>query len=283
MTATTVDSRPRRRSRRRALVAHWSLARREGRRRWLVHLSQVALLIGLIAFWQYASGHLIREFWISKPTKVFAVLRDWYHTGYLTPHLEATLTEMGLGLLLGGLVGIFCGLALGTMPKLAHTVHPIVAALYSLPTLALAPLMIIWFGIGLEMRVIFVALVVYFVVFWTTYAGARDTDGELLQVMKLMGAGRGEQLRKVVLPGSMPSVFVGLELALPSALRGAVVAELVASNRGLGYVIVYNGGHFNNTGMIAGIVVVMALAAVMTLALRILRTHNLRWMNLHEH
>jgi len=242
---------------------------------WL-QLSRLALMLVLLAIWQLASGY-VGEFWISKPTAIAERLVEWIGSGYLLPHLSITLQETALGFVLGATSGIAVGFLLGTSPFLGKLTDPFVTAIYSLPKVALAPLFVLWFGIGIEMKVVLAATIVFFLVFYNTYAGVRDVERELLDVLKVMGARRWHLLVKVVLPGSLHWIYVGLKLSVPYALIGAVVGELIASSRGLGYLLQYSAGQFDTTGLMATLFILMVLAMLMNEVLNRTEAVLLRW------
>lgn len=242
-----------------------------------IPLLRVVVLAAALAVWQFIAGALDVEFFISKPTEIWAQLQDWVTTGYLWDNLGVTLQATLYGFLLGAVAGIAVGFLLGLIRLLGKLLDPFITAVYSLPKLALAPLFVLWFGIDLEMKVVLTAVIVFFLVFWNTYAGVRETDEELVDVLRVMGAKRRDMIRKVVLPGSLTYIYVGLKLAIPYALTGAVVGELIASNRGLGYILMSAAGAFNTAGVMAALVVLMLIATLMNALLNLTEGHVMRW------
>jgi len=240
-------------------------------------LLRVAVLAVALAVWQFIAGAMDVEFFISKPTEIWAQLQDWVTSGYLWDNLGVTLQATLYGFLLGAVAGIAVGFLLGLIRLLGKLLDPFITAVYSLPKLALAPLFVLWFGIDLEMKVVLTAVIVFFLVFWNTYAGVRETDEELVDVLRVMGAKRRDMIRKVVLPGSLTYIYVGLKLAIPYALTGAVVGELIASNRGLGYILMSAAGAFNTAGVMAALVVLMLIATLMNALLNLTEGYVMRW------
>lgn len=245
--------------------------------RSVTFLLRLGFLVVLLASWQWISATFDLRFFISSPSAIWAVLSDWIVTGYLMHHIGVTLQAMFYGFLLGTGAGIFTGFLLGLIPVLARIFDPFIMAVYSLPKLALAPLFVLWFGIGMQMKVVLTGVIVFFFVFWNTFAGVRETDDELVDVLKVMGATRRDIIRKVVLPGSLTYIYVGLKLAIPMSLVGAVVGELIASNRGIGYVLMLTAGQFNTAGVMAALVVLMLIASVMNGALNRSEQYVMRW------
>lgn len=242
---------------------------------WL-QVYRLLLLIALLGAWEVAAGY-VGEFWISKPSLIAARLVEWIGSGYLNTHLSVTLQETALGFILGAGSGIVAGFVLGANPFLGKLTDPFVTAIYSLPKVALAPLFVLWFGIGMEMKVVLAATIVFFLVFYNTYAGVRDVERELLDVLRVMGARQRHLLLKVVLPGSLHWIYVGLKLSVPYALIGAVVGELVASSRGLGYLLQYSAGQFDTTGLMTTLFILMVLAMIMNEVLNRSEAVLLRW------
>ena len=223
---------------------------------------RLVLAAVVLVVWQMASGTLIDPFWVSRPSDVVAQLGRWIGTGSLFFHLQITLLEMALGFVIGALAGITVGMVLGLNQFLAKLVDPFLIGFYSLPKIALAPLFILWFGIGLEPKIILAATIVFFLVFMNTFAGVRDVDQELIDVLRVMGARRHQIIWKVVLPSALAWVFAGLKLSVPHALTGAVVGELFASNKGLGYLLAAASGQFDTAGVFAVILVLTILGII---------------------
>lgn len=240
-------------------------------------LLRLGFLVLLFVSWEWISVALDVQFFISRPSAIWAELSEWISTGYLLRHVGVTLQAMALGFLLGAGTGIVLGFLLGLVPVLARIFDPFIMAVYSLPKLALAPLFVLWFGIGLQMKVVLTGMIVFFFVFWNTFTGVRETDDELVDVLRVMGAKRRDVIRKVVLPGSLTYIYVGLKLGIPMSLVGAVVGELIASNRGIGYVLMLTAGQFNTSGLMAALLVLMVIAMVMNGLLNRSERYVMRW------
>lgn len=245
--------------------------------KWATLLLRLSFLVALLLSWEWVAATYDVQFFISRPTAIWSVLVEWVSTGYLLHHIGVTLQAMFYGFLLGTAAGIVTGFVLGLVPVLARIFDPFIMAIYSLPKLALAPLFVLWFGIGMQMKVVLTGVIVFFFVFWNTFAGVRETDDELVDVLRVMGASRRDIIRKVVLPGSLTYIYVGLKLAIPMSLVGAVVGELIASNRGIGYILMLTAGQFNTAGLMAALAVLMVIAAIMNGALNRSENYVMRW------
>ncbi|MGH3756649.1 ABC transporter permease [Actinophytocola sp.] len=250
----------------------------EGRRSGLTMAAgRIVLVVAICALWEWIAVTTGAEFWISRPTLVFEQLGEWIGNGYLATHIGITLQEMLLGFLLGASVGIAVGFILGLTPVLGRLLDPFITAVYSLPKIALAPLFVLWFGVGLSMKVILTAVIVFFLVFWNTYTGVLERNRELVDVLSVMGARRRHIIRKVVLPGALTYIYVGLKLAIPYALIGAVVGEIIASNRGIGYILMSAAGAFNTAGLFAALLVLTIISTILNEILNRSERYVLRW------
>jgi NitT/TauT family transport system permease protein len=221
-------------------------------------------VIGLIlAIWQFLPGKGLR-FWMSGPADIAERLWSWMFDGSLWENLFATLSAMTMGYALGTAIGVSLGLLFGFLPFLHRILAPYITALYALPKIALAPLFIIVLGIGIASKVALVAITVFFLVLNTTLDGVRNVDRDLIQSLSLMGATRLEVIRKVLLPAALPWIFTGMRISVRYAFTNTLLAELIASNQGIGYMIEYYSGIFDSTGTYAAIFVLVILSVGLT-------------------
>jgi NitT/TauT family transport system permease protein len=230
-----------------------------------------------VVAWQAASGRLIKPFWISSPLAIWDQLVAWAITGELLMHVEITLAETLMGFVFGAVAGIAMGLALGLNRRVAAVLDPFIVAFYSLPKIALAPLFILWFGVGMTSKVVMATFVVFFLVFYNTYAGTLAVEQELVDVLRLMGARRWQIVTKVILPSVAIWIFTGMKTSVPYALIGAVVGEMMASNKGLGYLIQAAAGQYDTGGVFAALFVLAIIAMLLHTALKHAELWLLRW------
>jgi NitT/TauT family transport system permease protein len=238
---------------------------------------RLVLLIVLIAAWQFSSGWLVPEFFISKPSAILSALRDFLLTGNLLFHVGITATEAFTGFILGATAGIVAGVTLGRIRFLADLLQPFILAFYSLPKIALAPLFVLWIGIGIEMKIVLTGTVVFFLVFLNTFTGVRGVSRELIAILRLMGANERQVLGKIVLPSAITWVFTGLRISVPYALIGAIVGELIASNRGVGFLLANASGQFDTAGVFAALAVIMTLSFVLNGLVRLAEIKLMPW------
>jgi NitT/TauT family transport system permease protein len=257
--------------------------RRTRRRVVLINVARLLCLAGSLALWELFSGPpgdrwtLIDEFYLSEPSAVAAALRDFVDGGVLWSNVLITFQETAVGFLVGALAGVAVGFAVGVNKFLASVLTPFVTALYSVPRLAIAPLFILWFGLGIESKIFFVATIVFFLVFYNTYSGVRDVDRELIDVLRIIKPGRLHIYRRVTLPSAMTWILTGLRVSAPYALVGAVTSEMISSNRGMGYLLIRASGQLDTAGVFAAIVVMMVMALMITAVVLVLERYFLRW------
>jgi NitT/TauT family transport system permease protein len=238
---------------------------------------QVVLGVAILAAWQAASGRLIDNFFISNPVDVFWRLLGWIRDGSLFGHIWATVYETGLGFLIGSVLGAALGIWLGVSPLAARLLNPYLNALNALPKVALAPLFVLWFGLGIESKVALAAVLVLFLVFLNTFAGVREVDQDLIDAARLMRATRAQVIAKVIIPSAMSWMFAGLKISVPYALIGAVLGEMIAANRGLGYLVQFSGSQFDAAGVFAVLLVIALLAVGLNFLVEIVQHRMERW------
>lgn len=247
-------------------------ARRHG-----LMLAQLLLLGGSLTAWQVASGVFKLEFWISSPMAVVQAMLAWAGDGTLASDVGVTLLEAGFGFVLGATAGALVGFLFGWFRGLGDLFEPFIMSFYTLPKIALAPLFVLWFGIGTLNKVMFAGLLVFFMIFFTTFQGTRQVDADLIANARLMGASRFATWTKIALPFSAVWVFTGLRIGLPYSLIGAIVGEFVAAQSGVGYRIKQATSEFDTASVFAGLVVLSAISFVLLGLLKLIEKRTLRW------
>lgn len=240
-------------------------------------LGQIGLLVAFVGLWQLASDRLIDSFFISSPLAVATRLLGWARDGTLWNAFAYTFQATAGGFVIGSLSGFFVGFVLGRSRLLARLLDPFITAIYCMPKIALAPLLIMWFGIGLSSKIALAALIVFFLVFLNTFAGVRDVQSVHLQSVRIMGASGWQELRYVVLPSAAAWVLTGLKVSVPYALIGAVVGEMISSNRGIGFLIGQASGLFDTAGVFAGLTVLAFTGIALNAMLKRVERRALRW------
>lgn len=254
-----------------------SVRRRTRRDTLVVRTAQVGLLVALLGAWEWGarSGH-INTFLYASPSIIWHFFRQKIGTTLL-PDAGVTLEETLIGFLLGNLIGIAVGLSLWYSRLAARIFAPYILAIGSTPILALAPLVIIWFGVGFKSKVALATLACVVVALLQAYEGAMSVDNDLINLMRSFGATKGQIFRKIVMPSSYTWVVSALKLNIGFALIGAVIGEYISSQKGLGHMILVAGANFNIPVVLLGIFSLIVLALVMNIAVGKVEDYLLRW------
>lgn len=217
------------------------------------------------------------RFWTSSPSEIVLQLYRWIGDGVLLPAMGVTLLETISGFVIGASLGAVVGFALGWWPRVGDVLQPVILPFYALPKTALAPLFVLWFGVGILTKTMFAALLVFFLVFFTTYQGTRKVDRDLVVIARVLGARRVDTWRTIALPSAAVWVFSGLRIGLPYAFRGAIVGEFIAASEGVGFLIRLSGARFNTAGVLAGVVVLIVVSAALLALMKLIEQRVLRW------
>lgn len=236
---------------------------------------QILLGCALVGIWE-AAGLSTGSPWINQPSHIAQRLGEWLG-GEIYPHLAATLIELVSGVTIGTMLGVVAGLVLGRTRRLGPILRPIIVGFYSVPLVSLAPLFIMFFGVELLPKIILVSIVVFFLLFFTTFSGVESIDHDLVAALELMGANRREIFAKVVLPASTAWILGGIKVALPYALVATVTGEMLAARSGLGYLLNQASQQFNMTSIYAVLVILMALGIIVSETAACLERRLLSW------
>src|SRR5258708_5281351 len=240
-----------------------SSTRRKAGRGVIVAL-QIFTFIALMGTWQVLSTTAILDpFFFSRPSDIALRLWDWLSTGFIWPHLATTLTEALLAFAIGTLFGDGLGLAFARVDLLAAVFDPYIRILNALPRVILAPIFLLWFGLGIASKVALGVTLVFFLV--------------ILNNARMLQASDRQLLRHVYLPSAMAWIFSSLHTSIGFALVGAVVGEYLGSARGVGYVVAQAEGVFDTTGVFAGLILTSAVVLCIDLGIERLQRYLLRW------
>jgi NitT/TauT family transport system permease protein len=248
-----------------------------------VTLIRVGIVGGFLILWEIASGRWIEPFLISSPTRILSSMMSGFLSGDLLQHTWVTFMEIAIGFPLGAICGIGLGYWFGRSRLLAEIFEPIIIALNGIPRTALAPLFIVWLGIGLWSKVGVVFLLTFFLNFFNTYTGMRQMDQEYIDLARLMGV-RGWKLSfKVIFPAISPYVFTGIRTSIPFSVIGAIVGEFIAATEGIGFFIRLSAGIFRTADVFVGIIVLMFMVILMDRIAGVVEKRVLRWQMQTEH
>lgn len=236
-----------------------------------------AIVGGILLFWQFASGTLVDRLFISDPVAIVRSLIQISLDGMLWWHLERTLLEMTLGYIAGVIGGVGLAILVTLVPWGDQIARPFMLGIFAIPKVALAPLVIVWFGIHLLPKVILSASLVLFIVYFSTLAGFSTVNRDLVASMRVMGASRWAMFFKLVFPSSAPYVFAAMRITLPGALIGAIIGEFLSSNRGIGFLIAYASSRYDTAQVFAGILSLLIFVLILNALVSRLEQYVARW------
>lgn len=241
----------------------------------LVGLLGVGLVLGA---WEVSADlKLVNPVFSSKPSAIAIAAKAYFDGGGGLHATEVSATEFGIGFAIALLVGLSCGLAIGWYRWLGYLFDPLINFGYSVPRIALVPLFVAWFGIGIQSKIVIIFLSAVFPILLNTITGVHTTDSTLLRVARSFKASNVQLFRAVVLPGALPQIVTGIRLGIGLGLVGMVVGELIASTSGLGFTIETAGSNFQMATMFVAVGVVSAAGAILTSLLRALGKRLDRW------
>jgi sulfonate transport system permease protein len=265
--------------------------------RWSVWAWRIGLLVIFLGAWEYLTGikaisktpglYWIDPFFISRPSVI--AQRFLY---LASDKVRLTIWQMALstiqstlwGFVVGISTGFLAGLLLGRGDRIARIFDPFIVGFNSLPRIALVPLITMIFGFGLLAKIVLAWSIVFFIVFFNTFQGARSVDADLIHSARFLGASQRQVMRTVVVPSTLAWTFASLTPSISFALIGVVVGEFIGgeSGGGLGYLIIQSLGTLNAADMMVALVVLGAIGIVMALGIRQIETRLLRWRPEHQ-
>ncbi len=235
-------------------------------------------VVVLLAAWEVAADlKLVNVEFTSKPSDIVKAAQGYFVHGTGIRDIELSGKEFAIGFALSLVVGLVVGLAVGWWRWLDQLTEPVISFAYSSPRIALVPLLIIWFGIGIGSKIAVVFLSGVFPMILNTRTGVKTADRNLVMVARSFNANNVQMFRTVVLPGALPFIVTGIRLAIATGLIGMVVGELIASTGGLGYTILYAGNTFQPALMFVALFVVSGAGVLLTTSLRSLERRLDRW------
>ncbi|MFE7311889.1 ABC transporter permease [Streptomyces sp. NPDC057555] len=257
-------------------------ARAARNRKALVYGARAALLVGLLALWEsLARAGVIDPFNFSMPSKIWDQITQWALNGTpqgnLWEQIWYTLYEALLGWVIGVLGGVVLGIALGRIRFLADVLGPYIKVLNALPRIVLAPIFLIWFGLGPASKVASAVVLVFFPVFFNAFQGAREVDRNLVANSRILGASNRQVTLQVVIPSATSWIFTSLHVSFGFALIGAIVGEYIGATKGLGLLVSASQGTFNAAGVYAAMVILAVVALLAEGLLAFLEKRLFRW------
>ncbi len=238
-------------------------------------LIALGIVLGL---WEaLARVGVLDPFYLPPPSKVAATMVALFADGEIWTHIEATFGAALLGLALGVVVGAVLGVAAALLPYVGEILDPAMTVLNAVPRIILAPLFVIWFGIGIASKVAVTFVLIAVLFFFAVYAGIKEVDQRLVERVKTLGGGRSILLREVYLPAVTAWALSNLKVAVGFAFTGAVVGEFVASSRGLGYLLSFAQSTYNASLTLALLLLIIVFVYILFALAGRVEKRLLRW------
>ncbi|MBJ7903739.1 ABC transporter permease [Streptomyces sp. DSM 110735] len=259
-----------------------SRARAARRRRAVVVAARVLLLVAVLGLWEGLSrAKIIDPFNFSMPSAIWDQIQSWtLHgtaLGSLGEQIWYTLYEALLGWFIGVAAGVVLGIALGRVAFLADLLGPYIKVLNSIPRIVLAPVFLIWFGLGPASKVASAVVLVFFPVFFNAFQGAREVDRNLVSNARMLGASDRQVTLQVVIPSATSWIFTSLHVSFGFALIGAIVGEYIGATRGIGLLVAQSQGTLNSAGVYAAMVILAVVALLAEGLLTFAERRIFRW------
>ncbi|MGF9663313.1 ABC transporter permease [Arthrobacter crystallopoietes] len=244
----------------------------------LMRVYQLVLAAVVLGAWELLGrAGIIDEFFFPLPSDILATVWSWISTGYVFPHLWITLQEALLAFAVGAAAGLFLGFLLARVRFLERLFDPFLQMFNALPRVVLAPIFLLWFGLGIWSKVAFGFTLVFFIVFFNTLEGVKNVDRVLVDNARMLGASEKQLLRHVFIPSALTWIFSSLHISVGFAITGAVVGEYLGASAGVGYAIAQAQGVFDTQGVFAGMFILMIVVLIIDLLVNRLEKHLLRW------
>jgi ABC-type nitrate/sulfonate/bicarbonate transport system permease component len=241
-----------------------------------LRLYQVAVLLGVLGLWEWF-GRRSASFTFAAPSEIAVAAKEMMQSGELQSAIGDSLVALLIGFALAVGVGTVVGYALGWWRMLGRTLDPFVAALYVVPIAALVPVLIVWFGFGLETKVIVIFLFAVFEPLIAAQAAIAGVDRAYIDVARTLGAGTRQLARQVVFPATLPFVFPAARMAASRAVKGMVLAEMLVVVGGLGGLVIQNARSFRMDKVFVAIIAIAVIGVVLTSVLHAVERYVLRW------
>lgn len=236
------------------------------------------IIVGFI--WEVAGRAIDNSFFFVPLSAIFSAAVEMASTGELWLHLKTSLIECVIGFVIACIVGVLFGCLMSVHWLVRDVLEPWVAALYTIPIIAIGPLFVVWLGIGLTSKIVIVFLVAVFPVILSTSVGLNQVDPHLVEAIRSFGASKMQIYRKVRLPAAIPSILTGFRIALRGALVAVVVAELFGSKAGLGHMILSYSQSFETAKVFVGVLALSILGIIGFMLLRLFERFLSPWQRL---
>lgn len=238
------------------------------------------IIVCLLIIWEVLARYgVIKKAYTSYPSAIINDLILFYKSGQLIPNLLATTYEAASGLFFGTIVGVLVAIIAGNFRAIGDILEPILIVLNSIPQIALAPVYILWLGIGFASKIFMASLLVFFLVFFSTYSGVRNCEKNLKESAELLGAGEFTILFKITLPTIVPWIIAGIKASIGAALIGAIVGEYLGATKGLGWTISFATSYFDMNRVMSCLVLLLFLGYLCNKLLALLESRLTQYQN----
>ncbi|MEK5025854.1 ABC transporter permease [Paenibacillus sp. FSL M7-1046] len=242
-----------------------------------------AIPVAVLAVWQIAgSTGLVSSEFLPTPLSILSAFAGLAGTGELTQHLGVSIGRAGLGFLIGGLLGLLFGVLTGLFRSAEYLLDPSVQVLRLVPHLAIAPLIILWFGFGEVSKTVIIMSGSFFPLYINTFMGIRGVDNKLFEVARVLGFSHIQRLRRLILPAALPGILLGLRLSMAVAWIGLVVAELIGSQSGVGFLINEAKQNSNTEVIFVGIIIFAVVGKLIDSLFRAIERKFLYWRDSYQ-
>ncbi|WP_313534454.1 ABC transporter permease [Haematobacter sp.] len=243
-----------------------------------VRLIQLVILVVLVGGWQMGlSAGIIDRFFFPPPFEIGSQIVRWISDVGFYRHVGITLTETVLGYIIGTALGVTAGVWLGLSRTSARILDPFIKGLNAVPRVVLAPIFVLWLGLGLWSKVALAVTLVFFVTFFNAMQGVREVNPVVLANARVLGAKKGELLRHVYFPAAASWILSSLRTSVGFAVVGAIIGEYLGSSAGLGYLIAQAEGNFDAVGVFAGIIILAIFVLIIDQILDFAERRLITW------
>ncbi|MHA7277907.1 ABC transporter permease [Arthrobacter sp. Hz1] len=243
-----------------------------------IRLAQLAMTCVVLGAWELLGrAGIIDAFFFPLPSDILVTVWEWVSTGYVFPHLWITMQEAILAFVTGAIAGLTLGFLLARVHFLERLFEPFLQMFNALPRVVLAPIFLLWFGLGIWSKVAFGFTLVFFIVFFNTLEGVKSVDRVLVNNARMLGATEKQLLRHVFIPSALTWIFSSLHISVGFAITGAVVGEYLGASAGVGYAIAQAQGVFDTEGVFAGMFILMIVVLIIDLLVNRAERRLLRW------
>ena len=243
-----------------------------------IYFLRFIIIFSFLLIWEILVRVKILDFfYISSPIKISKQLFTWLSSSYIYSHLFVTIMEAFFGFLFGLVLGIFLGFLFALNKTIDQLFNPFFTILNSLPRIAFAPIIILWFGLGFFSKIIIVLSLTFFVIFFNTYNGVKDVNKDIINNARILGAKNKDMFIHIYFPSAFAWIFTSLRTSVGFAFIGAIVGEYIGASKGIGFVIENSQARFDSTAVLSGLILLTIIVAFIDFFLNKIEKHFLKW------